>query len=271
MTIKEILVHIDGASSDSVRLRLALDLAQRLGAALVGALILPSMELLELTHNEAALALALELAALERGAAAAEERFRRQLKEHGIAGDWYVVRGRAETCLAGRAWAADLVVLGQHDPDCPTILEAPEDVILACGCPALVVPYAGRFDRIGDDVVVAWNGSREASLAVHDTLPVLSTAGRTTVISVDPGDGPDIPPGEELVAALVRHGLQATSERMVEAELTISEAILAGIVDLGADLLVMGAYGHSRWRETILGGMTRDILEQMTVPVLMAH
>lgn len=117
MTIKDILVHIDTSPSCGGRLELAAALARRFDAYLVGAFILPSTELLELADSAAAVKLALNLAELEEKTTKLEEKFRRLLKREDLTGEWYTARGRAETCVAQRALAADLVVLGQRDPN----------------------------------------------------------------------------------------------------------------------------------------------------------
>jgi nucleotide-binding universal stress UspA family protein len=272
MTIKDILVHIDTSPSCGARIELAAALARRFNAFLIGAFILPSTELLELAADSAtAVTLALNLAEIEENTATIEERFRRLLKREDLTGEWYTARGPAEICVTQRALTADLVILGQRDPKRPMILEAPEDVILACGRPVLVVPYAGRFDHLGDNALIAWNGRREASLAAHGALPLMAQANSVTVLSVGGAAKDTEERSEELIAHLARHGLNATMELIAKTKLTAAEMALSRVADLGADLMVMGAYGHSRLRETILGGMTRDILRHMTVPVLMAH
>ena len=145
---------------------------------------------------------------------------------------------------------------------------------LACSRPALVVPFAGRCsDRIGENVLVAWNGSREAGRAVQDALPLLTMSGAVTVLLVDPEEDADVELAEDLVLHLGRHGLHAKTRviRHELATLSVSDTLLAQVAELDADLLVMGAYGHSRLREMILGGVTRDILRNVNIPVLMAH
>ena len=148
-----------------------------------------------------------------------------------------------------------------------------EDVILGCGRPVLMVPYAGHFEQVGSTVLVAWNDSREATRALHDSLSLMATTSTLTVMTVirNVGEEQDDESRGELVRHLARHGLTARSETSVAQEVDTAGVVLSRAADLTADLLVMGAYGHSRLRETILGGMTRDILEHMTVPVLMAH
>ena len=167
------------------------------------------------------------------------------------------------------------MILGQHLPGHDTGLYRPEDVILSCSRPVLVVPYAGRRpDRLGENVLVAWNGSREAGRAVQEALPLMSPSSAVTVLLVDPDDElADVELAQDLVAHLGRHGLNARTQ-VVRHDLTtlaVSDTILTQVAELDADLLVMGAYSHSRFREIILGGVTRDILRDMNVPVLMAR
>jgi nucleotide-binding universal stress UspA family protein len=138
----------------------------------------------------------------------------------------------------------------------------------------LVAPYAGRRpDRLGENVLIAWNGSREASRAVQEALPLMNASSVVTVLLVDPEEDADIDVAEDLVAHLGRHGLHAKTQviRHDLATLAVSDAILTQVSELDADLLVMGAYSHTRFREIILGGVTRDILRDMNLPVLVAH
>ena len=124
------------------------------------------------------------------------------------------------------------------------------------------------------NLLVAWNGSREAGRAVEEALPLMRASSAVTVLLVDPDDEfADVEFAQDLVAHLGRHGLNARTQviRRELATLAVSDTILTQVAELDADLLVMGAYSHSRFREIILGGVTRDILRDMNVPVLMAH
>lgn len=138
----------------------------------------------------------------------------------------------------------------------------------------LIVPYAGRFDNVGRRIVIAWSSTREAARAVSDAMPFLESADLVNVLTIDPREGPDGHgelPGADIAVHLARHGVKAQIERTVSAGLPVGEVLLSRIADLGADLLVMGAYGHSRVRELLLGGATRSVLRSMTLPVLMSH
>jgi nucleotide-binding universal stress UspA family protein len=171
---------------------------------------------------------------------------------------------------------ADLAVVGQNDPDEPSALPArlPEQVVLACGRPVLLIPYIGAGKSLGQRVVVAWDASREAARAVRDALPILIPAEAVKVVSVNPrpaelGHG-DVP-GADIALYLARHGVNVEVQRVETRDLDVGNALLSHVASEAADLLVMGGYGHSRLREVMLGGATRTILHDMTVPVLMSH
>ena len=172
---------------------------------------------------------------------------------------------------------SDLAILGQLDPD-RAQPEAtgprPEQVVLASGRPVLVVPYAGHFDKLGRRVVIGWNATREAARAVGDAMPLLAAAEVVTVLTIDAREAPrghGELPGADISRHLARHGVKAQVEQTVLADLSVGDVLLSRAADLGADLLVMGAYGHSRFRELLLGGATRTLLQSMTIPVVMSH
>ncbi|MBM3518925.1 MAG: universal stress protein [Alphaproteobacteria bacterium] len=168
---------------------------------------------------------------------------------------------------------ADLVLVGQSGGEGETIDVGPalaEDVVMTCGRPVLTLPFAGHFPSIGKRPLVAWNGTREATRAVHDAMTILAKADLVTVLSVTEPN-PDHLPGAEICTHLARHGVKAESRHSVAGELGVGDVLLNAVADYGADLLVMGAYGHSRLRELVLGGPSRHLLNVMTCPVLMSH
>lgn len=149
----------------------------------------------------------------------------------------------------------------------------PENLILSCGRPVLLVPYASNERSTGCRVLVAWDGSREATRAVHDALPFMRTAENTTILTVNGVHEFERAriPGADIATVLARHGVRVeVADIETGAGDSVGE-ILLSVADNGADLLVMGAYGHARWRELVMGGATRTILRSMTVPVLMSH
>jgi nucleotide-binding universal stress UspA family protein len=271
VSIKDILVHIDPSDACAERVRLTIRIANRFGAFVTGVFVLPSPAMLIAPDSgAAAVTIASYLADLEDAAATTGREFLERLHAEGLNGAWHLEHGAAAFNIARRARPTDLVVIGQNDPDFPTVLSAPEDVILSCGLPVLVVPYAGRFDSVGANAAIAWNNGRESARAAHDALPLLLPQKKVTVVSVNP-EPDDGEIRDDLVFHLVRHGLDTQVETHVTKRFSPAELMLSRVADNSFDLVVMGAYGHSRLRETILGGMTRDMLRSMTVPVLMAH
>jgi nucleotide-binding universal stress UspA family protein len=269
--IKDILVHLDLLPACPGRLHLALQMARRLGARLTGGLVAQTPDSVVFAESgDAAVTYATSLVELKAEIAHAQVRFKDALRKYDVVGEWRAEIGSPSSFVNRWAAGIDLVVLGQRDPAHPGI-EGPEEVILGCGRPALVVPYAGRFEAVGTRVVIAWNGSREARRAVHDALPLMGEAAFATALSVDPDPDQDLPLTADLIRHLDRHGVPATAENRQTISAKPYDVVLSRASELGADLIVMGAYGHSRLRERILGGMTRDMLDRMTVPVLAAH
>jgi nucleotide-binding universal stress UspA family protein len=180
------------------------------------------------------------------------------------------------SAFAQQALFADLLVLGQRDPADDDAAAVPADfveaVLVACGRPALVVPHIGAGRTIGSTVAIAWKETPEAARAVTAALPFLRKAQRVVVLSW--GEEPPASVGGQaldLERYLNAHGVSFTWDRAGAERAQVGELLLSRAFDLGADLLVMGCYGHSRAREWILGGATRTILESMTLPVLMMH
>ena len=153
----------------------------------------------------------------------------------------------------------DMVIVGQMEPELHAVRparELPERLLLGVGRPILVVPYAGAFTTVGERVLVAWNASREATRAVNDALPILQQASRVTVLAVSPrggvsGDG-DVP-GADLALHLSRHGVKAEASWVRAHDIEVGAMLLSWACDCQADLFVMGGYGHSRFREIVLG------------------
>jgi nucleotide-binding universal stress UspA family protein len=169
-----------------------------------------------------------------------------------------------------RALYADWLIIGQHDASDPGMRDVrsdfPETAIIASGRPALVLPHRGALPSAIDTVVVGWRASREAGRALTAALPLLQAAKRVQVL----GGGVDLA-GGQLQAYLASHGVRAGFEEFEPPDPAAGERLLARAGELGADLLVMGCYGHSRAREWVLGGATRHVLRAMHLPVLMAH
>jgi nucleotide-binding universal stress UspA family protein len=280
MAIRDILVHLDATPRAAARLDVAAQLAQRLQAHLTGLFVLdipiPAFAGGEVA-GAAAVADLIEAMRADglKDAARVEAAFRETLRREGLAGEWRLAEGMTAGQLALHGRYADLLVAGQSEPSEAVAGNAAiEAALFQTGRPVLVVPRAGAVTSLGKRVLVGWNASREASRALHDALPLIAGAESVTVLTInaEPGaDGHGEEPGADIARHLARHGLKVTVRRIVGAEIGAGDMLLNEAADLGADLLVMGGYGHSRFREFMLGGATRTLLGQMTVPVLMSH
>jgi nucleotide-binding universal stress UspA family protein len=283
MALKDILVQVDATERAMVHLSLAVYLAKQHAAHVTGLYVvdvqLPPVAL-GADGLDAGLALTSTVEQLRRDARAQASRveaiFRERLRLDGVAGEWRLVEGVAATLVTAHARYADLTIFGQPDPDGddPGPGAIVEEALFSSGRPLLVVPFAGEFQTVGRTALIGWNASREAARAVNDALPLLARAVSTTVVTVDSGDRSDglgEAPATTLAVHLQRHGIRAGVKRIVAGEIGAGDALLNHAADASADLLVVGAYSHSRLREVMLGGVTRTLLRHMTVPVLLSH
>ena len=167
----------------------------------------------------------------------------------------------------------DLVVVGQPSRE----RGGPEEILdegalFESGRPVIVVPFIQKGGLNLERVMVCWDGSRAASRSIADSLPLLHKAKQVEVVIVANGRAKsDEVPGADLGQHLARHGLKVDVKRITSPDIDVASTILSYAADSSADFIVMGGYGHSRLREFVLGGVTRGMLESMTVPVLMSH
>jgi nucleotide-binding universal stress UspA family protein len=184
--------------------------------------------------------------------------------------------GDPGTALATQAMYADLVIVSQRDPSGThetSDAAVPEYVAMNAPCPVMVLPWNGRDAPAFERVLVAWNASPEAARAVRQALPLLQQAKRVEVAIVqreESGHAQASDAGPDIAQFLGRHGVNVHVRRQPAAG-DVAEALLSLAADGGADLLVLGCYGRSRFRELMLGGVSRTILRSQTLPVLMAH
>jgi nucleotide-binding universal stress UspA family protein len=167
----------------------------------------------------------------------------------------------------------DLVVVGQPEGDKAMPDEVvDEGVLFESGRPVIFVPFIQKAGLKLDRVMVCWDGSRAATRAIADSIPLLQKAKVVEIVLVtSKGFKADEAPGADLAKHLARHGLDVMLKRITSPEIDVASTVLSYAADTGADMIVMGGYGHSRLREFVLGGVTRSILETMTVPALMSH
>ncbi len=267
-SLSTVLLHLDGSTRTSARTQLAQHLALAFGARVIGQYsVTPSMLRYPMAMEGAAESFDL----LARHDHECRERPRAAF-ENTCAGSprvsWSDLRTDGFDDFAQAALTTDLVVVGQRSADDPAAAETLPDfvslLVIETGRPVLVVPYAGAFASVGQRVLVAWKPTRESARAVSAALPWLERAEDVDVACASE-DGPAI------LAWLDAHGVAAVRHDSSGPDGEAGERLLSLAADCGADLLVMGCYGHSRAREWVLGGATRTVLHAMTLPVLMVH
>ncbi len=273
--MKSLLVHLDASPRSAMRLALAHRIAREHGAALTALYaVLPSL-ITPYAASEGAWALASGYEELDREL---RERAHALFERESAAGPmtWAEVGSDPfPTPVLEHALLADLLVLGQSDPDDAQTGALPVGfvpmLINDTGKPALVLPRVGTYERVGDEVLVAWKASREAARAVSAALPLLRRARRVHLACAAAQGMEGRAGGNALEFWLRLQGVAAQVTMHTVGDESPGEALLSLAADTSADLLVMGCYGHGRAREWVLGGATRTVLQSMTLPVLMAH
>lgn len=280
MNFRSLLVFLDGDARCDARSHLAARFAVAHDSHLVG--VAPT-GLVELPSGTGAASRCIDDAAaarvetLER-ASDCVEHFRECCRAEGVASvEAGVHEGERAAIVLHHAHCADVTVIGQADPASPSQPKDKrfvEQVLLHNARPTLIVPHAGRFDAVGVNVLVAWDGSRGSARATADAVPLLRHAGQVHLrVWRREGELAERPIRERLETVqrwLMRQGV-AADVRVETADAAIGDAILDKAADLGVDLIVMGTYGHSRWIERIFGGATRTALARSPVPLLMSH
>ena len=276
MAFKDIRVHVDNDAACGKRVEIAVNLATSIDAHLTGVHIrrafpfpaysVPtSPDMLEVYHE-----------ALDEKESKSRAIFDKVVGQNNAAVSWRSITGALSYELAADARYGDLLVLGQPDPKENLSLNGgiTDEIILSAGRPCLVIPYQGAQVKFGDSPLIAWDGSQEASRAVHDALPFLKQAGKATVFIVEPEKADtafgDLP-GAMISEHLARHGIDVTIEVSRGSLQGTGDTILTYADAYGHDLIVMGAYGHARWREIVIGGATRTIMKNAKIPFLMSH
>ncbi|QDZ26917.1 universal stress protein [Noviherbaspirillum sp. UKPF54] len=279
MPYKTVLVHVDESAHASERIKIAAAIAMAenahlIGTAMTGAsrYLVQARMLAELDPN-----LRTHLDFLHARAMRGLDDFEATAQKLGLTSfEKRMVDDEAGGGICLQARYADLVVIGQNDPNelSPVVMpDFPEYVVLYSGRPVLLVPYSGHFEGIGKHVLVAWDASMPATRAVSSAIPLLRRAQTVQVVVFNPHVRPQAHgnvPGSDIALYLARHEVRVEVVQR-SAEHDIGLALQALVSELQADLLVMGGYGHARFREILLGGVTSTVLETMRVPVLMAH
>lgn len=269
----DLLVHMPCAAGQTPALRAALFIAGRLPAR-VDALCVAQMPATAFSVPEAVTFQLEEAGERRREAERVAPWFDDLLHRHDVEGRWHVAQGDEVQGVCHCAAGYDMLVLqrGPHHGDAPIGFGTVSRCVFGSHVPALVVPETPRTTETGRHVVLAWNGSRESVLAARGALPLLRQAESIHVLEGAPDDGwdPTSPPRLDLTEWLERRGVTAEVQPF-HPEGASGPALLDACHQLGADLLVMGAWGRSRISEMVLGGATRHLFMHGDIPMLVAH
>lgn len=278
MPYKTVLVHVDESEHASERIKLAAAVAMAENAHLIGTATTGASRYIQRTRMLAELDpnFMIHLEFLRKRANRGLEEFETIAQKLGIPSfEKRLVDDEAGGGVCLQARYCDLIVIGQIDPQevSPVVMpDFPQYVVLNSGRPVLIVPYVGQFENIGNRVLIAWDASMAATRTITNAIPLLMRAQIVQVVMFNAQQlqANGALSGSDIALYLARHNIKAQVLQQTT-EQDIGSALLSLATDLNADLLVMGGYGHSRFREILLGGVTRTVLETMTIPVLMSH
>jgi nucleotide-binding universal stress UspA family protein len=276
MTYTSILVHADCRDEGAARLKCARGLADRFGAAIIGlgAEAIPPVSMDNGYVSYDAMWMANMTEAIGENLKEAEKRFHAACDGFGVKREWRSCQGVPADLMAQVCRGADLVVATGGKAASLYQYAAPADLVLHCGRPVLVAP-PGAEHLAARRVMIAWKDTRESRRALADALPFLKEADDVLVVEVCEGANQSLKDADfrvhDVVAALARHGVAATGEALPLAGDPADQRLLERADLLGADLIVAGAYGHSRMGEWIFGGVTRRLLDQDHRFVLLSH
>jgi nucleotide-binding universal stress UspA family protein len=256
---KSILAYLDPAANPRAVLEIAVELARRHRAHLVGLHAVPAR---------------VAESAAESCADALQGEFQERATEVQLSHEWLSLRGDEERGVVLEARTHDLLVIGQAQPAAGGLWPQPhhmlESALIKSGHPVIAIPCRGSFHSVGERILVAWNGAREVARAVEDAMPMLEKANTVTLLTVDRRSGAALSV-DHLLVLLERHGVNVSVQGARSFGRPIGEVLLAKARELHSDLLVMGGYGHSPLREHLFGGVTYFVLAHMDLPVLLSH
>jgi nucleotide-binding universal stress UspA family protein len=277
MAYKTILVHIDAGKRCPVRVGAAISIARQYDAHLIGLNALTSVELpgYVMAGSGGMPVADIQKRYADEQVALAKADFDKALSAAGLAvAEWRASALDALDAITLHGRYADLIVLGQPwaKDNAGVGRGFAEQVVMEAGRPVLMIPYTGKFAVIGKRILIGWDASREATRAVTDALPFLQHAEAVQVVVINPKAGEHgAMPGSDIALYLARHEVNVEVFTDQAAENDVGNEILSRAADFGADLIVMGAYGHSRFREMVMGGASHTIINSMTVPVLLSN
>jgi nucleotide-binding universal stress UspA family protein len=259
MGYKDILVYLDPTPASRIRLDVAMQIAVADGAYVTG---------VDASTDEAF------LGDWRDSATQVETAFHAALEANEVAGEFHVAGPRGKLGLEELVVPADLMIAPSPSPESRRLIhpDLPDGAIKRAGAPVLVLPTDWPGGAWGKTIVIAWNGDREARRAVADALPFLKRAQRVIIFVFSSAPSDLRGAADRLVAHLSRHGVTAeVSDWTNTGDVTAVEALFASLDTQTADLLVAGAFGHSRMFERLFGSVSLDLLRQPVLPVLMSH
>ena len=276
--IKDIIVHLEHKITRDPARDFAITVAETFDAHIAGVAFaftpnLPGYAMLEIPPD----IVAQMMEESEKAALAAIERFDAAAKRSMLPAEHRLLKAAgpgAPMILALLARRFDLSVLMQSEPDGVDNDDMIETSLFESGRPLIVVPYIQKEGLKLEHVVCCWDGSRAAARAINDALPLLVKATAVDLLIVQnekTNTAPNEIRGAEMAKHLARHDAKVEIVTVPAADIDVADAILSYVADISGTLIVMGGYGHAKLREVILGGVTRDMLKSMTVPVFMSH
>jgi nucleotide-binding universal stress UspA family protein len=273
------MVYLPSEKNAAAILEPALKIAGTQGAHVIGFHLIPDLPVYGEFPAEVSEEVILRLEEAGKAAANGAKRvFDECLQNSPLTHEWrcfiasYAAGG---DLIAQHGRAADLIICGKPGDDIPDAWNNfSETAIMRSGRPVLILPGQNPQTAIGEHVIIAWNDTREATRAVHDSLDLIKAAKSVraiTLIEKESQRAPAEAMGADLIANLARHGIAASLEVSYAGGGSAGEGILARLLEDGCDLLIMGGYSHSRLREMIFGGVSRDVLRDTWAPTLVSH
>jgi nucleotide-binding universal stress UspA family protein len=281
MTLKNIGVFVDATPEGEQRIDYAATLAHQCGAHLAGIHVVSAVRPeyrsdYYVIGEKAIRALLIERKAADEAATSnVRRRFEAISAKRDLSAEFRVIRrGGPDEDLTLSSLHSDLVVIGQRELQELKGYASPEKLLLSSGAPILVIPSGWKSGSIGNKILVGWNASREARRAVADALPFLVAASSVTLLVVDSEQragrhGEE--PGADIALYLARHGAHVEVEQVLSQGARVADIILSCAAEHGVDLIVIGAYGHARPVEMMFGGVTRTLLKEALVPILISR
>jgi len=258
MAYKDIMVYLDPTGDAQNRLRLAVSIALAHGARLIGVD----------ASSDAAFIGSWGDRALHVG-----PEFEAAVKDAGLVG--HFVSGEAGLPAGGEyTHCVDLIIAPRPEGEARALIrpEIPDAALVASGAPMLILPQDWRPAPVGENIVIAWNASREATRAVHDAMPLLARAKKVIIFTFAARDSALRATSDMLADHLKRHGVAAQISDWIDTgDISALEALFASLDTQDADLIIAGAFGHSRLFESLFGGVSHDLMRQPTAPILMSH